>query len=504
MKTLKTVVGPAVCVIAAFVALSSAGCKKQSPAQSPSEAGTPEQLPAASREAAGKSGLQKELDGLRQIPVVRGPANRPLTISEAAATERDWAFRALRTGYVQTGCTNSRWDGQAAAAFEAYADYVYSNQPGRYGAMTNGVLQARAAGCADPMLEYMQARYSLGRRGGTREQYAIDLVKACRAMATSKHHPRYKFLSAYRAIVSARDADNEGERERGPLQVLVNTALEDLARDSNAPPAGVFQAAFDWLAYAQPKGWTDFVMRDLDGILETNWKDDSRLLCLRGSAEVKRAWEARGKSWANTVTDEGWQAFREHLEKAEGLLAKSWEMNRSNAFTSYQLMQVELGQGRGRATMEQWFERTMALAPNFFDAVKLMTFYLEPRWYGSEEEALKFARLCVANKKWGGQVPLVLPNVHHSLARFYQKTDAPEYWQRPQVWADVRAGYERFFELNPSDVGWRHDYARDAYLCGEYQAFLAQTKLFGSYTNYTFFGGKSQFEEMLRKAAGGT
>ena len=492
---------PAVCVIAALVALSSAGCKKQSPSDS-GAAQSQSPSPSPSGLAPSKPRLQAEIEGLKQIPIVRSPANRPLTISDRTATERDWVFRVLRTGYVQTGCTNSRWDGQAVAAFEAYADYVRNNQPGRWGAMTNGILQARAAGCADPMLEYMQARYSLGRGGGTEEQYAIDLVKACRSMATSKHHPRYKQLAAYRAIVAARDADNDGQR--GPLQVLVNTALEDLARDSNAPPAEVFQAAFDWLAYATSKGWTDFVMRDLDGILEANWKDDSRLFCLRGSAELKRAWEARGRSWANTVKEEGWQGFREHLEKAEGLLAKSWELNRSNAFTSYQLMQVELGQGRGRSTMEQWFERTMALSPNSSDAVKLMSFYLEPRWYGSDEESLKFARMCVANQKWGGQVPLILPNVHHSLARFYQKTDAPEYWQRPEVWEDVRAGYERFFELNPSDVGWRHDYARDAYLCGQYKTFLAQTKLFGTYTNYAFFGGKAKFEEMLAKAAGGT
>ncbi|HEY5909632.1 MAG TPA: hypothetical protein VJA21_03400 [Verrucomicrobiae bacterium] len=497
MKTRMTVAGPVALAMAAALAFASAGCKKESP----SEAGNP-QAPPRSGPTPAKPGLQAEIDALRQIPVVRSPADRPLTVSERTATERDWAFHALRTGYFQTGCTNSRWDAQAIAAFEAYADYVRNGQPERFGPMTNAVLQAKAAGCADPMLEYMQARYSLGRRGSTGEQFAIDLVKACRSMVTSKHHPRFKYLAAYRAIVAAREADGEGDR--APLQLLVNTALQDLARDSNAPPAEVFQAVFDWQAYTRHKGWIDFVMQDLDGILGANWGNDSRLFCLRGSAELQRAWDARGNSWANTVTDEGWEGFRECLEKAEGLLVKSWEMNPSNAFTAYQMMQVELGQGRGRPKMEQWFQRAMTLSTNYSDAVKLMSFYLEPRWYGSEEESLKFARSCVRNKSWGGQVPLILPNVHHSLARFYKKDESPEYWQRPGVWADVRSGYERFFELNPSDVGWRHDYARDAYLCGQYEVFLAQTKLFGTGTNYTFFGGKAKFETMLRKAAAGS
>ena len=39
-----------------------------------------------------------------------------------------------------------------------------------------------------------------------------------------------------------------------------------------------------------------------------------------GWIEIKRAWAARGSGWANTVTEDGWRGFREHLTKAEALL----------------------------------------------------------------------------------------------------------------------------------------------------------------------------------------
>ena len=151
--------------------------------------------------------------------------------------------------------------------------------------------------------------------------------------------------------------------------------------------------------------------------------------------------------------------------------------------------------------METWFKRAMALKRNYYDAAALMAFYLEPRWYGSEEETLKFGRACVASTNWGGHVPLVLMDTHYNLARYYKKADSAEYWQRPEVWKDLQSSYEKFCRLNPDDTSWRHNYARDAYLCGQYAEFLKQTKLFAGNTNFVFFGGEQKFRQMLAKAA---
>jgi hypothetical protein len=69
------------------------------------------------------------------------------------------------------------------------------------------------------------------------------------------------------------------------------------------------------------------------------------------------------------------------------------------------------------------------------------------------------------------------------------------------VWSDVKTSYEKFFALNPDAAGWRHDYAKDAYDCGQYPVFLEQTRLFAYGTNYAFFGGREKFQEMLQTAA---
>jgi hypothetical protein len=176
-------------------------------------------------------------------------------------------------------------------------------------------------------------------------------------------------------------------------------------------------------------------------------------------------------------------------------------MNTNNPKTAYSMMRVELGQGEGLKRMDLWFGRAMALDTNYYDPVKLMSFYLEPRWYGSESQTLAFGRSCVASDKWGGQVPLILAELHRSLANYYSLSNSPAYWHRPEVWRDIKSSYEKFFALNPEEAGWRHNYARDAYYCGHYPEFLEQTKLFANETNYVFFGGQEKFKEMLQVAA---
>ena len=433
------------------------------------------------------------------MPLEHDPATRPLVLSERAANRRDWALGALERGYAQGGGTNKQWDSQMHAACSAYVDYSRGGATDRqYAALTNAVLAAAAAGCRDPMLQYMQVRYGIVDTGAGPDQYALASLHSFRAMLGSHHHPVFKFMAGYRAVEASRAPDIKSD-PRGATD-LVTAALEDLARDTNAPPDEVFEAAFLWLEFTRAKGWVDYVCRNLQGIMQRHWGRQEAYFRWQGLAEYKRAWDERGTGFADTVKEARWERFEQHLKLAQAALETSWQMNPSNAYTAYLMMQVELGQGQGRARMQQWFDRAITLSTNYYDAAKLMSFYLEPRWYGSVDEALEFARSCVTSTNMGGRVPLVLADVHHSLAAYQKLKDSPEYWQRSEVWDDVRSAYDRFFALNPDASGYRHNYALDVYLCGHYAEFLAQAKLF-PWTNFQYFGGEDKFRQMLTRAA---
>jgi hypothetical protein len=437
--------------------------------------------------------LAQDGPGITNNPAVEAdPAKRPLVLSQPASS-REWIFQVLQQGYRDTARMNAFWDNTVIRALEAFTDY--SRVSTTNWAILQKALSDVPANCDDPMIQYMRVRYR--EESQSKDKTAADFLRVHEVMFQSKYHPLFKFFAGMRATQSGRDADKDSNRSDVISQTTAS--LEDLARDTNAPIDEVFDAAGMWLNHSHSKDWIRYVTSDLDGILERNWGQTERWFRFCGDAEVWRAWGERGGGWARTVTEKGFQGFEEHLAKAEKALTKAWQMNSNNAGTAYLMMQVELGQGQGRARMETWFRRAMALAPNYYDAAKLMSFYLEPRWYGSDSEALAFGRSCVASTNWGGQVPLLLAQLHHSLARYHQTTNSA-YWQRPQVWRDVQSSYEKFFALNPDAAGWRHDYAKDAYDCGQPAIFLEQTKHFAFGTNHAFFGGKEKFEEMLEKA----
>jgi len=478
-------------VLAGGISFAIMACRSASLAASESDSSKPP--------APKSPKIQAELDRLRQKPLQPDPKTRPLVISEKGATRKDWLDKVLAHGYAASGHTNAHWDAHVRDAFAAYSSYSRAAKWDQYKPMVDGTSAAIKAGCDDPLIVYMDTRYRLADKFPGQEEFALASLRAHSAMLDSRYHPVLKFYAGYRAVEAARTADVGGNRSQ--LINFVTVAMEDLARDTNAPSDEVFEAAEMWVSHTHAKSWLDFILADLLPLIERTWGREERFFRLSGLIEIDRAWGERGGGYADTVSVKGWEGFSEHLKKAEQPLKTAWQMNSNVAQTAYLMMRLELGQGKGRSVMESWFRRAMALETNYYDAALLMAFYLEPRWYGSREATLQFGRQCIASTNWGGQVPLMLRQTHHSLARYYKMTESPEYWQEPQVWKDVKASFEKFFTLNPNAVGWRHDYARDAYLCGHYAEFLQQTKLFSGGTNFAFFGGEQKFREMLARVS---
>lgn len=485
------------CTLILVSLLAAAGCGKK--AEHPSSSG------AEPQRASSRRSLQPELGSLHDLLKKRGPDGAEAkpsekTLSESITNRHDWILRALERGYEKSGHENAKWDTAAHQAMRAYADYSrLATTDGHFTDLSNAVAAATAAGCDDPLIAYMRLRYGLGPSTGSTLEFAAAYLQVFRQVYLSQYHPLFKFYAGYNATKSAREADRNANRS--VLLRLVTETLGDTAADIHAPSGEVFDAAFMWIEYTKARGWTDFVMTNIESGLKANWGNTEPYYRLQGAAEIHRAWDDRGEGVADSVTQKGWEGFTEHLENAERYLTKAWHLDSRNPSTAYYMMKVELGQGQGRPRMEKWFQRAMALDPSYYEAALLMSYYLEPRWYGSEQETLEFARTCATSTNWFGRVPLVLPQTHHSLAAYYKSQNSRAYWRQPHVWEDIRDGYEKFFKLNPDEVSWHHSYAMDAYRCGRLGVFLEQTKQFSSGTNYTFFGGRQKFEKMLAEAS---
>jgi hypothetical protein len=181
-------------------------------------------------------------------------------------------------------------------------------------------------------------------------------------------------------------------------------------------------------------------------------------------------------------------------------LNTAWKLDRNEPRIAVKMISVELGQGKGRDRMELWFQRAMTADPNNYDACDAKLQYIEPKWYGSVADMLKFGHECVENEQWGGHVPLILMDVHVAIQReFANEAEKADYWKQPQVWTDLKSAFDRFFELNPAEIGWYHNYAWYAYQAGDWATLNKVIPKLGP-VNYDYFGGQDKFEEMVDQA----
>jgi hypothetical protein len=201
-----------------------------------------------------------------------------------------------------------------------------------------------------------------------------------------------------------------------------------------------------------PDAWNQ-----IQGPLFQNWPDAAVSYMIQGQFYYQFAWKARGNATADKVTEAGWKTFREDLAVAETAYRKAWDLN-----------------------------------PH------------DPKWNGTPEDMIAFGKECVASKKWGGDVPLTLTEARRAIAMDLPRDVQAEYWRMPEVWSDIQASYERYFELHPNAGSKiRYPYAWYAFRCGKMEDFTYQVKLIrdadGTVVS-NYFGGDEVFNKLVEKA----
>ena len=110
-----------------------------------------------------------------------------------------------------------------------------------------------------------------------------------------------------------------------------------------------------------------------------------------GVAYTGYAWHARGKGWANTVSDEKDTLMQERLEKAVQCLKDALTVTEKCPHWYAAVQRVALGQGWSRDKYERLYSEAVAKEPQYFAYYLLKAAYLLPRWYGKPGEWEAFA-----------------------------------------------------------------------------------------------------------------
>ena len=156
------------------------------------------------------------------------------------------------------------------------------------------------------------------------------------------------------------------------------------------------------------------------------------------------ALKARGSGTASTVSPEGWQLFRERLERGDAVLEKSRAISQS--LPHWYAMKLRFGYYLDkRAEMEPVYQEAVRKWPTYYSLYNIKLFFLMPRWGGSLEAVDRY--IAQASKAAGGAEGKVL------YARLYAMAGEDDrvslFKETRASWPEMKAGFEEWLKRYP-------------------------------------------------------
>jgi hypothetical protein len=449
----------------------------------------------------------------------------------------DWILQNTLGAYEKIGNTSSNWDAPAKRALIAYAKAQAEGNLGvEQQIIATNSEAAIEAGCNDPLIAYLYTRYGLIQKDLMPKVFgsyldspgnglAMAFCKDADALNQSQYPYLCKYYSSLWAAVYLKLSNTSARNPATSLEVsrFEKTAVTNLvlAVSDKTMPAGFIYAGCEVLFNNIQADKTGFesVYEPVEAAIFNNHERYVGLL-VRGMFCINAAWESRGGDTADKVTVSGWRYFFLRLDAAQQALEEAWRLNPTEPLIATKMITVELGQGKGRDRMEMWFERAMSLDTNNAAACSAKLYYLEPRWYGTNDEALAFGRECLHSAKWGGGVPLVVQAEYDCNNRlvdlFYRQElqshigkgfgevtappDLPEDLKHNFTWDEVDAAYQKYLKNQPDDLIERQQYICFAAKAERWDIVNAQLPLIGNVHSVEIFGRDYLYNQMVQKA----
>ena len=413
-----------------------------------------------------------------------------------------WSRELCVGGYQQVGTKHPRWDAAAINALEEYAHWRVTGRardPAASDYLETQIRQAIKAGCSDPLIRYIHLRMFLHPPNLASPQIAAQYADLAKQMDGTGYANIFKFYANLRAAQAWRAAAAKQAPEVNPLRRAAMNYLHTILLAEEIP-AHAAHAACQELYEAIDRNnrqRADFYLA-AEPVLLKRWRKQGFPYLIKAQFYIDYAWEARGGGWAKDVTPEGWRLFGDRLRLADAALKQAAKLDPGLPQVALVGLRLQFGAEEDREQMELWYQRAIKFPQNRYEAVRQKLRYLHPQWYGSEEECLGFAREVVKSASFFGREPLQLYHTHEALADYFGKS-RPDYWTEAQVWPDLKASFERFFEVSGDDNSWRHNYVMCAWRCRQWPAFDEEAAKLTD-INYAYFGGQEAFEEVKRFA----
>jgi|HubBroStandDraft_6_1064221.scaffolds.fasta_scaffold23581_4 hypothetical protein len=202
------------------------------------------------------------------------------------------------------------------------------------------------------------------------------------------------------------------------------------------------------------------------------------------------AWRARGGGYASSVTDKGWELFRERVGLASATLVEAARLKEKCPDWYGQMQTVALAQGWDKSQTRELMEQAVAFEPDYYHFYREHANSLQTKWYGDEGELESFAE--EVSDRVGGQKGDILYFEITSLKAC--QCDAEKDVLQNMSWPRIKSGYAALEQLYGVSGLKRNRFASMAVKAGDKQAARSALAEIGTEWDKEVWNNDSEFE----------
>ena len=392
---------------------------------------------------------KRGLPGLPSVPALTGltgsksAGGQPLPCGPDAYTDKQYRqlhldFHRKRgaLAYRQFGNHHAAWDSMAADFLEQKAHQWAALEPIPDGDKLLALAQRVAAsGCDDPLaLTYVGS--TLLDSGDTKAAEAC-FQRAYDGFKNSKY-PVYCQTSAIFGLAALKG--QLGATIEAPNLVWREQAISTMISAAKAEYFDKGEQRIFWESILQPVMEKD-LRRSQAVIINTikaRPETDPWLFRMAwGKHNNDYAWLQRGTGWASSVKPEAMKEFGKAENDAGGNWEKAYALHPEYPEAATELISVANATGNGNPRV--WFDRAVAAQFDWRPAYYAMVNALLPRWGGSHQAMLAFAKECLDTERFDTPVPVMYQEIVQTIS---EKDRDATIWNDPAVWANLQTYYE--------------------------------------------------------------
>ena len=174
-------------------------------------------------------------------------------------------------------------------------------------------------------------------------------------------------------------------------------------------------------------------------------------------------WKIRGYSFANKVPRDAMKEYKEYMQLSFQDLEKALELDPNNPIALKYMLNLSIDLSLSPEQFDRYFKKANQDFSYFIQTYRVKTDYLNPKWHGSEEDLLKFAKQTVNQAPRNTPIPVILIEAHEGLC--YRYPSKQVYLNKPEVWRDIEESFQKLLEDYPETgvyLAWYSQVAQDA------------------------------------------